>query len=82
MTNQQPADTSIEALDRRLTERLDRLSESVEILTDQVGRMTEGITKLENLVTVGFQDLKRQSEKRDEQIDRLLSLLERLIPQR
>ncbi|MBD2054790.1 hypothetical protein H6F88_01915 [Oculatella sp. FACHB-28] len=81
MTNQQPADISIEALDRRLTERLDRLSESVEILTDQVGRMTEGITKLGNLVTLGFQDLKRQSEKRDEQIDRLLSLLERLIPQ-
>lgn len=64
----------------QLDPRLDRLASSVEVLTDQVGRMTEGITKLENLLTDGFQDLKCQSEKRDQQIDRLLPLLERLIP--
>jgi hypothetical protein len=42
--------------------------------------MTEGTTKFEEVVAIGFHDLKRQSEERGEQIDRLLSLLEQLIP--
>lgn len=62
-----------------IDQRLQTLTESVQTLTDQVGRMTEGLTRLENLLTNGFDALVQQTAKRDEQIDRLLSIMEKLV---
>jgi len=60
-------------------ETLTRVAENLEILTEQVGRMTEGLTKLENLVTNGFTELKDQAAARDIQINRLIGVVEQLI---
>jgi len=56
-------------MDARLTSRLDTLAESIQVLTEQVGRITESIARLELLLTEGV-------KKRDEQIDRLTKNLE------
>lgn len=63
----------VQEMDQRLTNRLETLTESVQAMTDQIGRMAEAITRLEVILTEG-------TRKRDEQIDRLLGILERLVP--
>ena len=54
---------SIKELDKRLCHRLDTL-------TEQVGRFTEGLTKLENLMNEGFASL-------DKRLDQLAGITEK-----
>lgn len=61
-------------------------SEKIEILIDQVGRMTESITELRmsvtdlgNTVQSGFAELKAITERQAESIDRLAQIQERNV---
>ncbi len=57
-------------------------SEKIEILIDQVGRMTESITELRLGMESGFQELKTVTERQERNIDRLMSIVETLIQSR
>lgn len=71
-------------------------SEKIEILIDQVGRMTEsitelrmtvehmseGITELRMTVESGFTELKTVSKRQERNIDRLVGIVETLIQER
>ena len=43
-----------------MCDRLDRIDESLATLIDQVARFTEGLTKLENLISDGFGSLDKR----------------------
>ncbi|MBD1845486.1 hypothetical protein H6F89_19150 [Cyanobacteria bacterium FACHB-63] len=57
-------------------------SEKIEILIDQIGRMTESITELRMTVESGFTELKAASERQERNIDRLVGIVETLIQER
>lgn len=59
----------VETLDQHLLS----LTRSIEALTEQVASLTEASFETQNL-------LRESANRRDTQIDRLLSILERLIP--
>jgi DNA anti-recombination protein RmuC len=73
-------DARIENMDQRFNRRMDRIAENLEAATEQIGKMSEGLTRLENIVTTGFERLEAASNTRDQQIDRLLGIVERLLP--
>jgi septation ring formation regulator EzrA len=62
-------DSRMETMDQRFSNRMEQIAENLEAVTHQIGVMSEGLTRLENA-----------SNKRDEQIDRLLGIVERLLP--
>jgi hypothetical protein len=60
--------------------------EKIDILIDQVGRLTEGLTELRLVVTEGFTELKQGlgelkevSQRQERNIDRLVGIVEKLI---
>ena len=59
----------VETLDQHLLS----LTRNIEALTEQIARLTEASFETQNL-------LRESANRRDTQIDRLLSILERLIP--
>lgn len=63
----------IDTLDQSFDARLDRVAETLEVLAQQIGRLTEATHETHAL-------LRESANRRDTQIDRLLSILERLIP--
>jgi septation ring formation regulator EzrA len=73
-------DARIENMDQRFSRRMDRIAENLEAATEQIGKMSEGLTRLENIVATGFDRLEAASNTRDQQIDRLLGIVERLLP--
>lgn len=56
-----------------MDQHLDRIAGNIEALTEQIGRLTEATFETQNL-------LRQSGDRRDAQIDRLLGILERLIP--
>jgi uncharacterized protein YoxC len=63
----------VDTLDQSFDVRLERVAETLEVLAQQIGRLTEATHETHAL-------LRESANRRDAQIDRLLSILERLIP--
>ena len=66
-----------------ISTRLQNIDEILERNTQQLGALTEGLTRLENTVTTGFNELKQNLSQQYEitrmqgqHIDRLIALLE------
>lgn len=77
-------DRGIELMDVRVTtidQRLDRIAQMLEANTQQiqantqqVATFSEGLVRLENIITKGFERLEREADRRDRQIDKLIEL--------
>lgn len=67
--------SALEATDAYVATLDQRLSERLEQLTEQVGRLTEATIMTQNLI-------REAADRRDAQIDRLMNIVEMLIQNR
>jgi hypothetical protein len=72
--------TELRANATRQEQQLEVLVEQVEVLVEQVGRMTEGITELRLAAESQERKVDRVLEVQSRNVDRLVGIVEALIP--
>jgi ABC-type transporter Mla subunit MlaD len=70
MSNQEQMMTTLLQATSELVQSTKQQRENIDVLIDQVGRLSE-------LVTIGFADLKAGSERQEERLDRIAATAER-----